>query len=122
MIDVVFQLLIFFIVTLKQEDILARLNVQRPAPDPSQKEETVKDLLTIMIYDPATEGGGEGVSLNKVKTTVDGLDSKIGRITKYSKNVSIVIKCTGASQHATLVKVLNICSKHGLKNLSVFSL
>ena len=35
MIDVVFQLLIFFIVTLKQEDIMANLEALRPAPDSS---------------------------------------------------------------------------------------
>jgi len=39
MIDVVFQLLIFFIVTLKQEDILSHLDVSRPAPDPNAKPE-----------------------------------------------------------------------------------
>ena len=31
MIDVVFQLLIFFVVTLKQEDILSRFSAARPA-------------------------------------------------------------------------------------------
>ena len=35
MIDVVFQLLIFFIVTLKPEDICSHLDVSRPAPDPN---------------------------------------------------------------------------------------
>ena len=51
MIDVVFQLLIFFIVTLKQEDIFARLEVCRPAPDPNaKKEEQPEDLLNIQIY------------------------------------------------------------------------
>ena len=39
MIDVVFQLLIFFVVTLKQEDILAKLMASRPAPDPNAKPE-----------------------------------------------------------------------------------
>ena len=34
MIDVVFQLLIFFVVTLKQEDILSKLSAARPAPNP----------------------------------------------------------------------------------------
>ena len=51
MIDVVFQLLIFFIVTLKQEDILSHLDVSRPSPDPeTTKEEQIKDLLEIQVY------------------------------------------------------------------------
>ena len=32
MIDVVFELIIFFVVTIKQEDLYTRLNVNRPAP------------------------------------------------------------------------------------------
>ena len=38
MIDVVFQLLIFFIVTLNQPDILSQLEALRPAPNPSPTE------------------------------------------------------------------------------------
>lgn len=36
MIDVVFQLLIFFLVTLRQEDILAQLQAMRPSPPPDE--------------------------------------------------------------------------------------
>lgn len=122
MIDVVFQLLIFFIVTLKQQDLLSYLNIQRPAPDPSNVVEKIDDLLTIMIYEPATQGGGEGVAMNGVKMSFERLDAKLAKVTKHSKSVSIVIKCTAQSQHATLIKMLNICSKYGLQNLSVFSM
>ena len=122
MIDVVFQLLIFFIVTLKTQDLLAQLDVQRPAPDPSSVESQVDDLLTLLIYDPATQGGGEGVAMNGVKMSMDRLDTKLGRVTKFSNTMSVVIKCTGASQQGTLVKVLNLCSKYEMKNLSVFSM
>ncbi len=122
MIDVVFQLLIFFIVTLKQQDLLSYLNIQRPAPDPAPMEKQIDDLLEITIFDPATEGGGSGVAMNKVKMSFDRLDRKLGKITQYSKTVSIVIKCTNQSHHQTLVEVLNLCSKYGLNNLSVFSM
>ena len=64
MIDVVFQLLIFFIVTLKVEDIYSHLDVSRPAPDPKAKpEEKVDDLLTVTIYNHK-KLGGEGFSIN----------------------------------------------------------
>ena len=32
MIDVVFELIIFFVVTIKQEDVFSKLNANRPAP------------------------------------------------------------------------------------------
>lgn len=115
MIDVVFQLLIFFIVTLKQEDILAHLDVSRPAPDPSTKEEQVQDLLTIMIH-------RDGFILRGRRISLARLDRHLSRLASYSKNISVIIKCTADSQHERLVQVLDLCAKAGLRNISVFSM
>ena len=50
MIDVVFQLLIFFVVTLKQEDILAKLSAARPAPNQDEKvKEQQQDLINVIV-------------------------------------------------------------------------
>jgi biopolymer transport protein ExbD len=49
MIDVVFQLLIFFVVTLKQEDILSKLSAARPAPDPNANPQKQPDPTTIIV-------------------------------------------------------------------------
>ena len=122
MIDVVFQLLIFFIVTLKQEDILARLEVSRPAPDPdAKKEEQPEDLLNIQVYNPKRLGG-EGYVLKGKRVTLKELDRQLTRLAGFSRSISVVIKCTGDSRHGELVLLLDICSKLGLQNLSVFSL
>lgn len=120
MIDVVFQLLIFFIVTLKQEDILSHLDVSRPAPDPDSKpEEQVEDLLKIII-------GPKGYTLNgrpyRGESGLAALDRKLSRMASFSRNVSVIIQCTGNSPHEYLVKLLNICARERMKNLSVFSL
>jgi len=116
MIDVVFQLLIFFIVTLKQEDILSHLDVSRPAPDPNAKpEEQVKDLLQIEVYE-------RGFVLKGRKVGIQELDRQLTRLAGYSKNISVIIKCTPDSPHSNLVQLLDICAKAGLKNLSVFSM
>ena len=56
MIDVVFLLLIFFIVTLKQEDILAHLDVNRPEPQP-ERIEVPPQLVTIVVYNQELRGG-----------------------------------------------------------------
>lgn len=122
MIDVVFQLLIFFIVTLKTEDLYSHLDVSRPAPDPDAvPEEQVDDLIEIMVYNK-TKLGGHGVSFQKRKVTVQELERQLTRLGKMSPDVSIIIKCAGDSAHGTLVRVLNICSKGKLTNLNVFSI
>lgn len=121
MIDVVFQLLIFFIVTLKQEDILSKLEVSRPAPDPNQKKEEEVDLLTIIVYDNKAHGG-EGISLRGRQISYRELDRQLSRLASFSKSISVIIKCQKDSPHANLVKVLDVCAKNELKNLAVFSM
>jgi biopolymer transport protein ExbD len=115
MIDVVFQLLIFFIVTLKQEDILSHLDVFRPAPDPNAPppEEKPQDLLTIVVH-------RNGFMLKDRPSSIETIEKQLVRLASYSKNISVIIKCTGDSPHAKLIQILDVCSKAGLKNLSVF--
>ena len=43
MIDVVFELIIFFVVTIKQEDIFSKLNANRPAPNTKQEQQEAND-------------------------------------------------------------------------------
>ena len=122
MIDVVFQLLIFFIVTLKPQDILAHLDISRPAPDPNQKpEEEMDDLLTILVYNHL-KLGGKGVSIEGAKVSYEHLSKQLKKLAAHSQNVSVVIKCTSDSPHSNLVKLLDICAAAKLTNLAVFSM
>ncbi len=121
MIDVVFQLLIFFIVTLKQEDILSHLDVSRPSPDSSPPPEVKPDLLEIIIYNEQ-KLGGEGYSLKGRQVRLADLERHLNRVASFSTSIAVIVKCTGDSRHANLVKLLDICSAAGLRNISVFSM
>jgi biopolymer transport protein ExbD len=114
MIDVVFQLLIFFVVTIKQEDLLSHLDVTRPSA-PQEEKQPDQDLLQITVYKQGFVLQGRPVNLKE-------LDRQLTRISSYSKSVSVVIKCTGDSPHAFLVQLLDVCSKAELKNLNLFSI
>ena len=116
MIDVVFQLLIFFVVTLKQEDILSKLSAARPAPNPNEEQKDKKDdLLTILV-------GIDGYVYNGRAYRLVDLDKVIGRFAGISKKAMIVIKCTADSPHGMLVQLLDTCNKHGMENLAIFSM
>ena len=115
MIDVVFQLLIFFVVTLKQEDILSHLDVSRPAPDAKAPETEVQDLLTITVL-------RQGYLLKDRPRTLPQIERDLARLASYSKRMSVIIQCAPDSLHEQLVDVLNVCARVGLRNLSVFSL
>ena len=115
MIDVVFQLLIFFVVTLKQEDILSKLSAARPAPNPEEQKDKKDDLLTILV-------GIDGYVYNGRAYRLVDLDKVIGRFAGISKKAMIVIKCTADSPHGMLVQLLDTCNKHGMENLAIFSM
>lgn len=115
MIDVVFQLLIFFIVTLKQEDIMANLEAFRPAPDSSATVEEKEEPLQILI-------GKEGLAFNGALVNEEQLAKKLENIVKRHKDAMILIKSSGDAPHMYLVSALDICSRVGITKISVFSL
>ena len=118
MIDVVFQLLIFFVVVVKQQDILSHLEVSRPAGRP---RDINPNVLEIVVYNQE-KFGGEGYSLMDRQVSLRDLDMRFRRLASYDGGMPVAVKCTGDSPHANLVKVLDLCSKHRLNNISVLSM
>jgi biopolymer transport protein ExbD len=120
MIDVVFQLLIYFLVTFSTPDVLAHLDVSRPAPDPSQTEQrTPPKMIRVTIY---AEGGREaGFGLNGRTVSRRELAAILNRLAGISASQTVLISCAGGAEHAKLVDVLDICAESGLNKLSVVS-
>ena len=116
MIDVVFQLLIFFVVTLKQEDILSRLDAARPAPNTDERVKDLQQELINVIVAP------QGFIFNGRPMRLEELDRSIERLSGYSKTAMVIIKCTSDSPHAYLIQALDVCNKYGMTNLSIFSM
>lgn len=117
MIDVVFQLLIFFIVTLKPIDVIGHLDVFRPAPDPDARpEEQIEDMVRITVL------RNHRFMLNQMRTRLDVMEQNLRKIAARSKRQTILIQCAEASSHFSLVAVLDLCAKVGLVNLSVVTL
>jgi biopolymer transport protein ExbD len=114
MIDVVFQLLIFFVVTLKQEDIFSKLITNRPEPSTKTVEPTL-DQQAIVLSAEGITYGGHPMSLAR-------LDEVLKQRAKYGPELMVLIKCTQGSNHGLLVQALDLCNKHKLSNLSVLSL
>lgn len=117
MIDVVFQLLIFFIVTLSPIDIFSHLDVSRPRPDDIVKVEPDPDLVRIIVshVHPRFSVNGRAMTLPQVESWL--LD-----LTSLNRTTPITIHCTDQSSHQSLIRILDLCWKLGLENLSVFSL
>lgn len=115
MIDVVFQLLIYFLVTFSTPDVLAHLDISRPASDSSQTEQsTPPKMIRVNIT-------VDGFSLNGRAVAKDELARILNRLAGFSKSQTVLITCAGGAKHARLVDVLDICAEAGLNKLSVVS-
>ena len=115
MIDVVFQLMIFFVVTIKQEDIYSKLNANRPAPSQASSSESNDTQIKIDIGYSGLIFNGRGVRMNELR-------SNLKQLSATSKNATVLIRCTMDSPHGRLVDVLDACNQYGMRNLSIFSL
>ena len=116
MIDVVFQLMIFFIVTIKQEDIFSKLNANRPAPNASSAQSEENDTqIKIDI-------GKGGVVLNGRGMSFPALDASIKKLAANSTKATVIVRCTADSPHGFLVRVLDTCNKYKMFNVSVFTI
>lgn len=114
MIDVVFQLLIYFLVTIQPRDVLAHLDVFRPSPDPRQQQQEKPKMIRIVVFP-------DGYTINDRPVDMEELGHLLTRLAGIDPNQTILITCTAASHHERLIWVLDLCAKNKLTNLSVVS-
>ena len=119
MIDVVFELIIFFVVTIKSEDMFSRLNANRPAPSPpSQSQPDSDPPVTIQIGRGRNADGVIAYNGREVKRSE--LDHHLREI--VSKKTPIIVRCSEDSPHKALVDVLDICYRNQLFSVSIFTM
>ena len=124
MIDVVFELIIFFVVTIHQDDVFSKLNVNRPAPSPPNAVEKNEEEISVTIeIGQRFDKSADGVILyNKKEVKRAELDQHLRDVSRTRKNTPIIVKCEDKSPHKALVDVLDICYKNELYSVSVFSM
>ena len=116
MIDVVFQLLIYFVVTIKPMDVAAHLDVFRPSATKAPKESAEPPkMIRIEIFQGALVMNGRSVD-------IDGLTNILEKLAGISKSQTVMIMCARDSEHDQLIQVLDRCAKTGMNNLSVLSM
>ena len=120
MIDVVFELIIFFVVTIQQEDIYSKLNANRPAPSASSSSSESDTTVTIEIGRGRDANGV--LVYNKREVGRPELDRNLREVARTSTKTPIVIKCTEDSPHKALVDALDICYRNKLFSVSIFTM
>ena len=115
MIDVVFQLLIYFLVTFSTSDVLAHLDVSRPAPNAAQSKQTPPgDMIRIAVMP-------KGYGINGKDVELDELEMLLDKLAKVSTEQTVLVTCDDRSLHGRLIQVLDRCAESGLTKISVMS-
>lgn len=122
MIDVVFQLLIYFVVTMKPMDIAAHLDVFSPGaprPPPDSEFEEPPEMIRIMIHQESYvvnervfDGGRQAEQVRNV----------LARLAAMSTDQTIMIHVHPQTDHRRLVEILDGCASVGLSNLSIVTM
>ena len=123
MIDVVFELIIFFVVTIKQEDLFSKLNANRPAPSSGSSSSNESDTTVNIEITRGLGGSPNGtIVYNRRTVKLAELSKNLKEVALTSKKTPIIIKCTVESPHKALVDVLDVCYSHGLFSVSIFTM
>jgi len=116
MIDVTFLLLIYFIITQREEIPEAHLAVNLPSPNQApQKTDEKPNLLEIEVHP------GQ-VYLKKMPQTMDQLQDMLTKMAAYDAEQTVIVKTSVQAQTQELVRVLDLCKGLGLTKLNVMTL
>ncbi len=121
MTDVVFLLLIFFLVTMSSYVEMTLLETGLPSPGGASSEMPA-DSIRIIVRAPEAETPEACFEVDAVPMTGPELAGMLRRYGRLQPDVEIRIGCAGDSFHRDLVRVLSLCSRSGLKNLKMFQL
>jgi len=118
LIDIIFQLMIFFIFTVKAEENMMSENIVL-ALAPHGKTIEKKDPLEIRV-----EVDSEGkIRINRSLLSTNVFSSIIAKaVTECKGDLPVVIMADGKVQHKFVRKVMDICSSKGVWKLKLMAL
>jgi biopolymer transport protein ExbD len=111
MIDVVFLILIYFVLTFEVPDRLSQMKVWRPE---GTKLKPQIPLMRVTVFDDA-------YTLNDVRVSLATLERSFNRFADLDPTRNLIVVAAADSKHKHLVDVLDLLNKAGLQNISLLS-
>lgn len=120
MTDVVFLLLIFFIVTMSSYVEMTLLEVKLPTSS-STGESVSPDLSNIIKIELAenADGSSDVYLVNGITLDLNGLRVMLDRYARLMPTAEFLIRCHPESKHAALTTILSETSLRDLKNIKM---
>lgn len=113
LIDIVFLLLIFFLVATTFYEAEKDITIRLAGATEGQERSQTPELVTVNI----TEAGAMIVSQRLY--TLDQLETHLQDARKRNPNVAVILRCDRRARHAEFVSALNICERTGISRVSV---
>ena len=114
MIDVAFQMLNFFVITMSPMAIVANVDVSRP----SQRNDHSPAQINFFRITILPDGK---LTINDRPVSQDYFERSLGQLAALDTTVTVLVACTPQSPHGKLVEVLDLCAATSLTNLSLLS-
>ena len=112
MIDIIFLLLAFFIVTYQMTDDEKDVEVQLPTAEEGQANPRSHLEKVINIREDGT------VIIDKKVYTLDELQVKMANLVRVNKSQPVRLRGDGRTEYKYIVQVLDRCKKAGVWNIS----
>ena len=113
MIDVVFLLLVFFLVTYQDDIIESHVSVNMPSPSTAARSQNSSHLLEIHVYP------GQYLLMGDQPVTMSQLTDTLSTYSKYDSEQTLLIKVSGKAKHKELITLLDNCKRVGFANLNI---
>lgn len=112
LVDVIFLLLIFFMVSTAFIDFTRRLDIKLPESKAADVIEKVKSFMIEMSVD-------KKIYLNGKEVTLSILESKLKESSKQATHVSVVIKADKRLPYGNVIKVMGIVKDAKIRDIGV---
>jgi biopolymer transport protein ExbD len=112
MIDIVFLLLIFFLITWSYARFETELDISVPAAEQGATPERQVGEIIVNV-----NAAGE-IFVNSVKQTDAELLEKLNRLVRFRDNQAVILRGDGAVPYDQIVKVLDICYSAKIRNVA----
>ncbi len=112
MIDVVFILLIFFIVTWNFARFEAEIDISVPSAETAKESQPTPGEIVVNVNKDGV------IKVNRVELTQDQLFAKLSRVSSIYKDQPIILRGDEDTDFRHIMKVLDTCQKAGIWNVS----
>ena len=113
LIDVVFLLLIFFLVATTFYEAEKDITIRLADATEGQTRDRAPELVVINV------GEAGVIVVNQRVFTVDELERHLRDARRENAKLAAIVRCDRRARHADFVKVLNVCERVGVRQVAV---